>query len=314
MSNGMNRSLQEQKNNEMRKRSKVSDYVNGESPFFATRTLFRNAVGYEPLSYDEWLATPDSYKAAALYVTFFDQITLAWSKAKSFYVLDEDGVSTMMQYLMKNTPILIADKKKYTRAYIYKVAYNCLYCVSRDIKRDRDAYENNVSQYVNAGDDTLDLFDILPDDENVEDVKYIQNRSDKFWSYIHNPELFSEDELSVMDNLLNGETMTKTARYRKRKIVETLKSKLADMRSKYYGDIEHVDVYDNSNFAYVLANESNIQSAVVLLPSGEEVVYYGERIKCDDGSIDINFFGASADYRVNIEDSKSLKVVDIEYK
>ena len=38
-----------------------------EAPFYAARTRFRNVVGYEPLSYEEWLSVEDLKKLVALF-------------------------------------------------------------------------------------------------------------------------------------------------------------------------------------------------------------------------------------------------------
>ena len=75
------------------------------SPFYQTRDMFKEFIGVDtPLAYSTWMELDPDKKAAALFVNFFDQITLAWYKAKSFYAVDEDGVSTCLQYLQKNVP------------------------------------------------------------------------------------------------------------------------------------------------------------------------------------------------------------------
>ena len=80
------------------------------NPFYTTRDFFKEATQFKgPMSYDEWVSCPDDHKAAVLYLQFFEQITLAWYKAKSFYGSDEEGVETVLQYLMKNVPIIEAN-------------------------------------------------------------------------------------------------------------------------------------------------------------------------------------------------------------
>ena len=87
--------------------------------FSETRNLFITSTGYtRPLSYDEWNMVPSEHKAAVLFVQFYDEITLAWYKTKSFFVVEEDGVSTMLQYLMKNVPINENDSKRFKPSYI----------------------------------------------------------------------------------------------------------------------------------------------------------------------------------------------------
>ena len=87
--------------------------------FKETKTMFENTIPVNfPISYEVWISLKDDIKAAALYVNFYDQITLAWQKAKSDFTSDEDGVSTLMQYLIKNVPIIVNDEKKYKPSYI----------------------------------------------------------------------------------------------------------------------------------------------------------------------------------------------------
>ena len=127
------------------------------SAFSDTNDLFRNHLEYtRPISYVEWLALSQDKKSALLFVQFYEQITLAWYKTKSYYAQDEDGVSTVLQYLMKNVPVIENDEKRFTPNYIYKVAYNCLYCICHDIKRDKDRAEKEISNIVVTTDDELD--------------------------------------------------------------------------------------------------------------------------------------------------------------
>lgn len=128
--------------------------------FRQTRNLYINYLQYDKqLSYVEWVSLPDDSKAAALFVNFFDQIELAWYKSKSLFTSEEDGVYTVMQYLMKNVEIIKNDPKRYTPNYIYRVAYNCLYCICHDPIIERIRYENTTSNIVKTSDNEVDLFD-----------------------------------------------------------------------------------------------------------------------------------------------------------
>lgn len=169
--------------------------------FNETRNLFITSTGYtRPLSYQEWMMIPSENKAAVLFVQFFDEITLAWYKTKSFFVVEEDGVSTMLQYLMKNVPIIENDSKRFKPNYIYKVAYNCLYCISHDIKRDIERYENEVSNIVACGDDQLDLFDTVPAKSDLHD----ELTRKQFWAIIEDMGVKTQ---KVINYLLNGDSL-----------------------------------------------------------------------------------------------------------
>lgn len=171
--------------------------------FNETRNLFSRFTQYtKPLSYEEWMEVPSSSKAAVLFVQFFDEITLAWYKTKSFFVEEELGVETMVQYLEKNVPVIEKDPKRFKSSYIYKVAYNCLYCISHDIKRDIQRFELEVSNIVVCGEDELDLFDTVSKNESVES----ELDKEEFWSLIENMDLKTK---KVINHLLNGETLNK---------------------------------------------------------------------------------------------------------
>lgn len=174
------------------------------SSFYATRDLFLSHTGYtHPLSYDEWLATPDDHKAAVLYLQFFDQITLAWYKLRSVYSDEADGVSEVLQYINKNVDKIKSDKKRFTANYMYRVFYNCLYCLCRDPNRYKRAYENEVSNIVGYGEDELDLFDTVQD--NIDDDKYFganDRTREAFWRIIEDMDL---DTQTVVAKLLGGD-------------------------------------------------------------------------------------------------------------
>lgn len=150
--------------------------------FIKTKELFKNYINYKrPLSYDEWMQVHPDHKAAFLYVQFFREIHLAWTKARKLYGDECEGVSVALQYLIKNVPIIEEDPKRYSAKYIYRVAYNCLYCICHDRKCDKDRYEYEVSNIIVVGDvegsagDMLDLFDTVPDKEDpVDTIMYRQ--------------------------------------------------------------------------------------------------------------------------------------------
>lgn len=204
-----------------------------EPAFRATRSMFRDYLNYErPLSYEEWLAVADDQKAAVLYVQFFDQISLAWYKAKSFYAVEEDGVSTVIQYLMKNVPLIAEKKSKFSAPYIYRVAYNCLYCICHDIKRDKLRFELETSNIQTYGDDEFDLFDSVSDPDSIlENVLDREHHRERFWGLIED---LDQDSIAVVEQLLNGTSLPADVRKRKDEILEELRTVLADYKAIYY--------------------------------------------------------------------------------
>lgn len=173
--------------------------------FRETRNLYSNFLQYtKPLSYVEWVSIPDDHKAAALFVQYFSQIELAWYKAKSFFTSEEDGVYTMMQYLMKNVDIIKKDSKRYTPSYIYRVAYNCLYCICHDPIIERIRYETTVSNIVTTNNqDEVDLFDTTI---SVHSDVEIQYEKKQLWETIDKLDPKSK---KVVSNILSGSPLTK---------------------------------------------------------------------------------------------------------
>lgn len=202
--------------------------------FYTTRDLFNNYMHYDsPLSYEQWLAIADDNKAAYLYVRFFDQITLAWYKVKSFYTLEEDAVSTVLQYLLKNVPLIEADKKRFNAGYIYRVAYNCLYCICHDYQKDRLRYETECSNIVECGEDTLDLFDTVSDGDSTWTELLNSIDGNKFWSII---EEMGEDAEAIVSKLLSPDLPLPShlRSIKKREaIIQELREKLAQFREEY---------------------------------------------------------------------------------
>lgn len=200
------------------------------TPFYATKAMFRAYLNYtKPLSYDEWIHVSEDDKAAVLYVQFFDQIVLAWYKVKSFYTPDEDGVSTMLQYLIKNVPVIKENPSRFSPAYIYRVAVNCLYCICHDIKRDRDRYDNEVSNLCVTGQgDVVDLFDTVPDTDGIASAL----DRDAFWAAVMSLDL--SDEMYEFVLSLADMQCPKRLNDEKRAIIAQLKEVLAPFMEIYY--------------------------------------------------------------------------------
>lgn len=119
--------------------------------FTTTYRLFKEAVDYYPTdisTYEGWRELPVKLRAAGLFVQFFDQITLAYQKNKDSYpfIEEETAVSTVIQYIIKNVPMILYQAKRYTPGYMYKVAFNAIYPLGR-IKQDVATYYNRESIY-----------------------------------------------------------------------------------------------------------------------------------------------------------------------
>ena len=165
--------------------------------FAITRDLFSSNIHFtKPLTYQEWLDVSDDSKSAVLYCQFYDQITLAWYKLKSVYSDEADGVAETLQYLQKNVDLIKRDKKKFTPAYIYRVVYNCLYCLCRDPNRYKAVYENERSSIVYKDGEELDMLDFA----GHMDSYFKENKEvlvSRFWKLI-------EDEIDRRESQCKG--------------------------------------------------------------------------------------------------------------
>ncbi len=177
--------------------------------FAKTRNLYIIYTSYtEPLSFNQWNMLPDDHKAAVLFVQFYDQITLAWYKLSNIapWIPAEDGVSTMCQYLHKNVPIISADSRKFTPNYIYRVAYNCLYCITIDPQKLRERAFTETSNIAIGPDNVeYDLYDTASSvsaEDEFEDSEYKR----QFWQVIEDAGLETQ---KVVNYLLNGEGLGK---------------------------------------------------------------------------------------------------------
>lgn len=155
------------------------------STFYDTKNCFKTYTHYiEPLSYDDWTKLPEDHKAAVLYVQFFSSIISAWNAAKSYDGDDEEAVETVLQYLLKNVPVIEKNPSRFTARYIYRVAYNCMYCICHDRKCDKERRENEISasQLDDSGNE-WSLFDTVASTScRIEDAI----NSKIFWEFVEN--------------------------------------------------------------------------------------------------------------------------------
>lgn len=144
-------------------------FINSNSEFYKTLCLYRNYIGYKkPYSYNQWMRLPDNQKAAALYCQFYDQITLAWYKVYTKWSLESEGVSYLVRHLVKNVDKIKNDKKRFKPQYMYKVAWNCLYCVCIDPSKNKDRYYQETSENFYDGETERSWFDCIGEDVDFE--------------------------------------------------------------------------------------------------------------------------------------------------
>lgn len=227
--------------------------------FYETKTMFENYTGCTAnvrLPYEEWLRlhTPgddsNSKAAAALFVMFFDEITLAWEKAKADFIQDEDGIECVLQYLQKNVDVIRKNRSRYTPNYIYRVAYNCMDCL-RYVEREQFRSKLTSSNVVPKDGEELDLYDMSPDSIDYD----LELTRKEFWETI---EGMDDQTAKVINHLLNGESLYKvSARAANRDndplkdvsvtkqemaaIIEKLQEKLEKFKPAFLGNHEELE-------------------------------------------------------------------------
>lgn len=193
--------------------------------FYETKKMFENAISVKfPISYETWLSLKDDLKAAALYVNFFDDITLAWTKAKSDFTPDEEGVSVVLQYLCKNVSKIIKEPNKYSDRYIYRVAYNSMGCLRR-VKRDKDYYDNTMSNFVTTEDDQeIDIFSRIPSKKSLTNEIAHNEFDRKIWGFLRQ---IDDTDKTVIEFLIGQKkTLNKRATARKDVVIDELRDLL----------------------------------------------------------------------------------------
>lgn len=169
--------------------------------FFETRNLFISYTSYvKPLSFEQWKAVPEDQKAAVLFVQFFEQICMAYNKANKTVINAEDAVSIVLQYLEKNVKKILDQPNRFTPAYIYRISYNCIYCILENDKLQMRLSE--TSDHVSDDDGEFNLVDCLGiGSDSAEDEYDKKEVMDRIWKIIEDSGL---ESVKVANYLLSG--------------------------------------------------------------------------------------------------------------
>lgn len=263
--------------------------------FIMTKLMFADACGIhgsQDISFSEWMRYRDDLKAAALFVIYYRKIRTAWLKTKRDYIDPEDAVSTVLQYLVKNVPIIEANPSRYAEAYVYKVAFNAL--MSLGLGKKKQWFYDNREEFPVDDEDRSDIF---------EDRKADIDRN-----------IFSREVQKLIDTLtdeqievLNGILERKAVCDRKRK-----DAVLKELRSIFKG-VKAEKEERKLTFGDIYKNDDCIESAVVILPNGKRAVYYGETVTLPNGLTRVVLFGEDRDYRIALSKASKLIVEDVEW-
>ena len=189
---------------------------NTSSQFSATKKMFLSSIFSHtkfPLTYSVWVQLPEDLKAAALYVNFYREITLAWQwfvNNKCANVSTDDAVGYVLDKLEANVAIMTSDKKRFSPKYIYRISWNCI-CEKTRNKCNIERYNSEESNYhfdPSSG-ELLDWFDILPQNSELDNLDEYETALAKeaLWTII---EGMGPKALKVADHLINGSSLRKS--------------------------------------------------------------------------------------------------------
>lgn len=256
-----------------------------------------------PLTWDAWMTLDDNLKAAALFVNFFKEVTMAYNALKCYYLDEEDAVSHVCQYFMKNVDKIKADKKRFANAYIYRVAYNSIFGFVRVPSR-KDFADNTSSQYFCMDGEEHDIFEIIEDSTdcftNGEFAKILASLSD--------------EEKSMVSHLIWGSRLKKAEQRKEKELMDRIKKAFAELLER---DAEPETTTETKSrrkvtFGDIYEMDDDVKSAVCIMSDGEQAVYYGETSISHEGQVKVVFFGAKRDYFVPLDIAKTLEVADVE--
>lgn len=176
--------------------------------FIDTLNFFRDHFAGHPyendfgnLPYEVWNQTDSEDKAALLYVVFSTEILQAWDDAVVslgvVHISQDDGVSTVLQYLMKNVPLISNDEKRYASKYIYRVCSNCLLNLWGTRGTDMKRSANEISNEYKDGDVEVNLWDLVPSYDVDPETQQIY---DAIWNIVHHMGPKAE---KVVNHLIN---------------------------------------------------------------------------------------------------------------
>lgn len=276
--------------------------------FRDTKDFFATLIVQKfPMDHEQWCSIPEDKQAAALFVNFFHEIEMAWNRCRNIYTDEEDAVHVLITSLMHNTPIIRDNPKRYSEAYIYRVAYNAILGLTRNYKKAKARLDNTICSTVfdcdNEGSD-VNGFDTLSDKNAVNDPESeFRAMQSEIWDVIAN---LDEDQTALVDNILSGTKLTDAQKTRRRTLLKQLRKAFAeahDMTS---------DAEDDVMYFYEVLEANGVESAVVKMYDGESAVYYGEK-KLLNGITYAVFFGPDSDYEIPIDRAQYYIVEDVEY-
>lgn len=179
--------------------------ANNFESFKATKSMFMGAFDRKmfPLSFEDWDRLDTDLKAAALFINFYREITLAWDSYVNAPITGEAAVSEVLDVLMKNVHIISNAPERYTPQYIYHISKIKILGAVRPICVNQ-IYNSEISNIAYADDNEVDLFDLCP----YEDEPYeVAQAREALWAIL---EGMGPKALKVADHIINGNSLRRS--------------------------------------------------------------------------------------------------------
>lgn len=146
----------------------------------------------------------------------FDIISLLPDSEKVTYTFDKNSTKIT--------------ESRFKPSYMYRLAWNCIYCKSVDyVNIESSWYNNTCSNIVNLSNgDELDILDTKPANDNFD----YEIMSKKLWEYIQSSD---EDTKLVIDSILNGTRLPARVKRSYDQILNNLKFELVEYKNYFIG-------------------------------------------------------------------------------
>jgi len=199
---------------------------NVQNQFAQTLRMFQEFTNVdETLTFDLWEGLNADQKSAALFVKFYDRITLAWYNTKGDHTIEEDGVAEAIHICSKLCGLSVKQKsdkahvactvtsKTFTPQYIYHTMRNAFSSLNYERKSTRSQYQHPNDEITVQGqyftDSSGTEADILLTVNGGTDAQ-VELEKETFWDIIESQEPNVEKIIMRLVSLDNNIRAAKT--------------------------------------------------------------------------------------------------------
>ena len=265
----------------------------------AIRAEYGKAVNADT-SYEEWLQIPDDLKAAALFVIFYDKITLVRVKTYLHPLCDADAVSMVCDKLVALTPKIVENARMFSPSFMYTAIKNVL---GEPLRRKKYHLVNILDTKAFYSEDDSDP---VPYDIRIDTTMMVDNSlTDTIDILMVWDTLTDEQKAMVKALIMKDNRSIGMSRYCQKKVIRDLQKIFADFKSGESAPkkLTFGDVYEKDDF---------VECADVVMPDGNIAQYYG-MTEGDEDHLRIIFIGAYRDYKIALRKAVKLEVTNVDW-